>query len=155
MAYYYMDDDNKVKVTEIFDVTRAETEAIFHDEDAEAKVRARWREDSSGKFRFVRVRRRDRSVRFMNFVIFSDDQDRKDSISSELSDASAAEYNPDGESQGIFSDPESEWSPSSTVCKETQEAKSTPFAGGSDTRPESDQSGTRPIARKRSFVVVK
>lgn len=31
MAYYYMDDDNKVKVTEIFDVTKAESEAIFHD----------------------------------------------------------------------------------------------------------------------------
>lgn len=31
MAYYYMDEDNKVKVTEIFDVTKAETEAIFHD----------------------------------------------------------------------------------------------------------------------------
>lgn len=31
MAYYYMDEDNKVKVTEIFDVTKAESEAIFHE----------------------------------------------------------------------------------------------------------------------------
>ena len=31
MAYYFMDENNQVKITEIFDVTKAESEAIFHD----------------------------------------------------------------------------------------------------------------------------
>lgn len=33
-----MDENNQVKVTEIFDVTKAESEAIFHESHADAKA---------------------------------------------------------------------------------------------------------------------
>lgn len=37
MAFYYMDENNQVKVTEIFDVTKAESEAIFQETHGESR----------------------------------------------------------------------------------------------------------------------
>lgn len=38
MAYYFMDENNQVKVTEIFDVSQAESEAIFNEPHEESRT---------------------------------------------------------------------------------------------------------------------
>ncbi|KAL0273132.1 UNVERIFIED_CONTAM: hypothetical protein PYX00_005879 [Menopon gallinae] len=88
LAFYYLDEDNKVKVTEIFDVSKAESEAIFHESQEESEKFKSCCESDTESYNF---------------------QDERNSASEE-----SAECNLDADNQ-LFSDPESEWS--STVAK--------------------------------------
>ncbi|KAK6626382.1 hypothetical protein RUM43_006693 [Polyplax serrata] len=93
MAFYYMDENNQVKVTEIFDVTKAESEAIFHETHGESRpLISCWESD------FASIKK----------------EEREDGKS--LSEFSGTSGDGDIENAVIFSDPESEWS--SSLAKE-------------------------------------
>lgn len=48
MAYYYLDENNRMKVTEIFDVTHADTSALLPAEEQETNQNLCWDEDWTG-----------------------------------------------------------------------------------------------------------
>ncbi|XP_075235220.1 brummer [Lycorma delicatula] len=117
MAFYYMDDNNKVKVTEIFDITEEEVKKMVNDCKSDQKSRYWgndncWETSSSDKDLDVYDAEDDKSL-----------SDRSDCL----------------ENTALFSDPESEWMPeskSNTLCCNDETNLNLPI----DCRPESDQS---------------
>ncbi|CAK1578835.1 unnamed protein product [Parnassius mnemosyne] len=79
LAYYYLDSDNKVKVTEIYDVTDADTEAVQSPTERDVNKQLEFDNDWSSD------------------LIANDDELYEDNVDIELLD------------RNIFSDPESEW----------------------------------------------
>ncbi|XP_071558415.1 1-acylglycerol-3-phosphate O-acyltransferase Pnpla3 isoform X1 [Temnothorax nylanderi] len=125
MAYYYMDDNNKVQVTEIFDVTESESHTILSSDEV----------DTNKKLQF-------------------DDWDEPTWLSQhKLNDAATESLYTDGNQQSmenlsdvsleddildsanIFSDPESEWD----MEKDPEQAE---VSKSPDSRPEVDQPST-------------
>ncbi|CAB0008819.1 unnamed protein product [Nesidiocoris tenuis] len=87
MAYYYMDENNKLRVTEIFDVTDMPSDTITDDLHA-------WKESHVSSWVKSQA-----ETTFMNF-----DDDCDDAISSNSSTSTATV-------QQVFSEPESDWVP--------------------------------------------
>ncbi|XP_060531801.1 1-acylglycerol-3-phosphate O-acyltransferase Pnpla3 isoform X1 [Cylas formicarius] len=110
MAYYYLDENNKVKVTEIFDVTDSDSPVIQtpHERD-------------------------------LNKHLEFDDNWMSSTNLELLPQEDVSEYSVDDilDKENIFSDPESEWN--DTFKVEEGDDDST-YYSGNDTRPESDQS---------------
>ncbi|XP_033216010.1 patatin-like phospholipase domain-containing protein 2 isoform X2 [Belonocnema kinseyi] len=123
MAYYYMDEDNKVRVTEIFDVTDADKHSPMELEvDSNVQI-DEWDEPAwKAKHTITDV------VSQMPYVSNNTRRSSEDS-----SDISIDEDVIDG--FNIFSDPESEWG--MEQCNNVQ--TSLPLNSPSDSRPEVDQ----------------
>ncbi|XP_024941602.1 patatin-like phospholipase domain-containing protein 2 isoform X2 [Cephus cinctus] len=124
MAYYYMDDNNKVQVTEIFDVTDTEKHALFSPEEVETNMKLQfddWDEPTwLSQHTFADV---------VTESLYTDDHQRS---MDDLSDISLEDDVLDG--SNIFSDPESEWGMDKPHELLTPVNVTTP-----DSRPEVDQ----------------
>ncbi|XP_060531802.1 1-acylglycerol-3-phosphate O-acyltransferase Pnpla3 isoform X2 [Cylas formicarius] len=111
MAYYYLDENNKVKVTEIFDVTDSDSPVIQtpHERDLNKHLE------------------------------FDDNWMSSTNLELLPQEDEVSEYSVDDilDKENIFSDPESEWN--DTFKVEEGDDDST-YYSGNDTRPESDQS---------------
>lgn len=111
MAYYYLDENNKVKVTEIFDVTDSDSPIVqtSHERDINKNLE------------------------------FDDDWDESSWTVQQTIGDHMSEYLLedilDSDSCNIFSDPESEWT---GTCK-VEEPEDEMYPDGTDLRPESDQ----------------
>lgn len=90
MAFYYMDEDNKVKVTEIFDVTDSDSPFVQSSQERETNMELQFDDDEWEPT--------------WNNQIINDDQNSIAGISDVSLDDLDKERN-------IFSDPESEWNP--------------------------------------------
>ncbi|KAB0797303.1 hypothetical protein PPYR_08297 [Photinus pyralis] len=112
MAFYYMDENNKVKVTEIFDVTDSDTVAVLTPQ--EIKVNKKLELDDEWN---------DSAWSATN--VFRPHQLHPDEMS---------EYSVDDNS-AIFSDPESEWTGAFKLEEQDDDLLQYP----TDARPESDQ----------------
>lgn len=125
MAYYYMDEDNKVKVTEIFDVTDSDSVTLQSTVEKETNMHLEYDDDwddstwPSDDHKAIKA----------NQDSYFDDQ----CSLTGLSDISIEDFN-DRENINIFSDPESEWNGTLNSEKSEPESFNTP-----DSRPESDQ----------------
>uniref|UniRef100_A0A6M2DS36 triacylglycerol lipase n=1 Tax=Xenopsylla cheopis TaxID=163159 RepID=A0A6M2DS36_XENCH len=132
MEYYYTDDENKIQVTEIYDVTDSDSPAL--QSPAECEVNDQLQFDSECD----------------NDDLTGNDKDSllaieygKESFEFDLSDVSGDDL--DDVPVNIFSDPESEWSADQSNVLEYPQHKS-------DLRPESDQSNRRnKEAQRRSY----
>ncbi|XP_072747420.1 1-acylglycerol-3-phosphate O-acyltransferase Pnpla3-like isoform X2 [Anoplolepis gracilipes] len=120
IAYYYMDDNNKVQVTEIFDVTDSESHTMLSIDEVDTNRRLQfddWDEPA-----------------WLSQHTFNDESlytDGNQQNMENLSDVSLEDEILD--SANIFSDPESEWE----IEKEQAEPPKSP-----DSRPEVDQPST-------------
>ncbi|KAK7874450.1 hypothetical protein R5R35_001542 [Gryllus longicercus] len=143
MAFYYMDEDNKVKVTEIFDVTDADTSAMLSPEERENNTRLEF----DGDWNEPLV-----STWTSQQTLFDDDLGDGQYSTGGFSDASY-EDGLDLDSGNIFSDPESEWNANTQGNDEHRPEKaSSPLS-----LPESDQPKVEETlrSRKNSFVIMK
>ncbi|XP_017775894.1 PREDICTED: patatin-like phospholipase domain-containing protein 2 isoform X2 [Nicrophorus vespilloides] len=117
MAYYYLDENNKVKVTEIFDVSESENPAFQTNLEKELNRQLEFDDDwdestwSADQPEFLRIEDRSRSM-------------------AELSEYSIEDIL-DKDTSNLFSDPESEWVGTYKIDE--------PDDFFSDARPESDQ----------------
>lgn len=121
IAYYYMDDNNKVQVTEIFDVTDSESHTILSIDEVDTNRRLQF--DNWAESTWL-------SQDTFNDVTESLYNGNQQNIEN-FSDASLEDEILN--SANIFSDPESEWE---MEKEETEEPKSP------DSRPEVDQPST-------------
>ncbi|XP_066999742.2 1-acylglycerol-3-phosphate O-acyltransferase Pnpla3 isoform X1 [Anabrus simplex] len=149
MAFYYMDENNKVKVTEIFDVTDADTSAMLSPEERENNTQLEYDSDWDEPMSSTWVSQN---------TLIDDDLYVRRYSSLGLSDVSYEEDYIDFDSGNILSDPESEWN-TELVQQETK----TPERQGAvfnppDSLPESDQLpldiNNRPRSRKSSFSII-
>ncbi|GLH05511.1 Patatin-like phospholipase domain-containing protein 2 [Gryllus bimaculatus] len=142
MAFYYMDEDNKVKVTEIFDVTDADTSAMLSPEERENNTRLEF----DGDWNEPLV-----STWTSQQTLFDDDLGDGQYSTGGFSDASY-EDGLDLDSGNIFSDPESEWNANTQGNEHRPEKASSPLS-----LPESDQPKVEETqrSRKNSFVIMK
>ncbi|CAB3372133.1 Hypothetical predicted protein [Cloeon dipterum] len=120
MAFYYLDENNKVKVTEIFDVTDADTAGLLDPDERNTNLNLEfddrdWLNGTSWDDTILLVR-------------FNKKDECEDDQLSALGDDELNSILEDN--SNIFSDPESEWQPNSP----TTQADKRP-----DLRPESDQ----------------
>lgn len=122
MAYYYMDENNKVRVTEIFDVTDSESHAMMTLDEIEANTKLQFDDWDDPALL---------SQQTFNDVVTESlyTEENLQSIG-DFSDISLEDDLLDG--SNIFSDPESEWG----VSKSSQEVDA---AKPPDSRPEVDQ----------------
>ncbi|XP_025262160.1 patatin-like phospholipase domain-containing protein 3 isoform X1 [Camponotus floridanus] len=119
IAYYYMDDNNKVQVTEIFDVTDSESHTILSIDEVDTNRRLQFDDWTESTWLSQRT--------FNDESLYNENQQNIEN----LSDASLEDDILN--STNIFSDPESEWE----MEKEEVEALKSP-----DSRPEVDQPST-------------
>lgn len=110
MAYYYLDENNKVKVTEIFDVTEEESSVLQTPNEKDANKNLEF-DDSWTDYNQVDE--------------YQDDEHSEYSLEDILDS-----------DKNVFSDPESEWIGTCKVEEPEDELTFTP----NDTRPESDRS---------------
>ncbi|XP_012279636.1 patatin-like phospholipase domain-containing protein 2 isoform X2 [Orussus abietinus] len=125
MAYYYMDENNKVQVTEIFDVTDADKHAVLSPAEVETNGRLEfdeWDEPS-----------------WLSQHTLTDVPEHASSSQIGIEEMSDASLEDDvGDGSNIFSDPESEWGMEKTELDE-RESETSPLGDPSDSRPEVDQ----------------
>ncbi|KAF4530078.1 hypothetical protein B566_EDAN001334 [Ephemera danica] len=122
MAFYYLDENNKVKVTEIFDVTDADTAALLSPDEREINTNLEFDEDWDQTL--------SHSDSWNKLSQNEDDACEDDRSSIAGSDSSMTR-----DSTNIFSDPESEWLPeNSALMPPLQPERVHP-----DLRPESEQ----------------
>ncbi|KAG7203828.1 hypothetical protein KM043_013841 [Ampulex compressa] len=122
MAYYYMDENNKVQVTEIFDVTDTDSHAMLSIEEVETNTKLQFDEWDEPTWLSQRT--------FTDVVTESLYTDENQHSIEDLSDISLEDDILDG--ANIFSDPESEWG----MGNNAESAQSTIPR---DSRPEVDQ----------------
>ncbi|XP_012279637.1 patatin-like phospholipase domain-containing protein 2 isoform X3 [Orussus abietinus] len=128
MAYYYMDENNKVQVTEIFDVTDADKHAVLSPAEVETNGRLEFDEWDEPSWL---------SQHTLTDVFAVPEHASSSQIGiEEMSDASLEDDVGDG--SNIFSDPESEWGMEKTELDE-RESETSPLGDPSDSRPEVDQ----------------
>ncbi|KAF2905969.1 hypothetical protein ILUMI_00200 [Ignelater luminosus] len=124
MAYYYMDENNKVKVTEIFDVTDSDSAAVQTSHERELNKQLEFDDDW------------DESTWTTQQAI-----EQPMLCGDEASIEGMSEYSLedilDRDTSNIFSDPESEWTGTFKI-EEPEDELSIPEQT-TDTRPESDQ----------------
>ncbi|XP_050457183.1 1-acylglycerol-3-phosphate O-acyltransferase Pnpla3 [Cataglyphis hispanica] len=123
LAYYYMDDNNKVQVTEIFDVTDSESHTMLSVDEVDTNRRLQFDDWDEPTWLSQHT--------FNDVVTESLYTDGNQQDMENLSDASLEDEILN--SANIFSDPESEWE----MEKEQQEMPKSP-----DSRPEVDQPST-------------
>ncbi|RLU18498.1 hypothetical protein DMN91_008855 [Ooceraea biroi] len=127
IAYYYMDDNNKVQVTEIFDVTDSESHTMLSADEVNTNKNLQFDEWDEPTWLSQHT--------FNDVVTESLYTDGNQQSMDNLSDASLGDDVLD--SANIFSDPESEWEVEKDA--EQVEAPKSP-----DSRPEVDQPSTSP-----------
>jgi len=146
MAFYYMDENNKVKVTEIVDVTDADSSAVLSPEERANNMQLEFDDDWLSQQ-----------------VMQTDDDPYYGEDDLGLSDISVDDCNVDGgDSRNIFSDPESEWNSTEAARKLSSEKLSNikeAFSIAPNSLPESDQSDNKqssvqPLQRKPSYVIM-
>ncbi|KAM0725450.1 Patatin-like phospholipase domain-containing protein 2 [Formica fusca] len=123
LAYYYMDDNNKVQVTEIFDVTDSESHTMLSVDEIDTNRRLQFDDWDEPTWLSQHT--------FNDVVTESLYTDGNQENTENLSDASLEDEILN--SANIFSDPESEWE----MEKEQEETPKSP-----DSRPEVDQPST-------------
>lgn len=118
MAYYYMDENNKVKVTEIFDVTDSDAPAVLTAQEKEINKELQFDDDwNDSAWSTTNV--------LQPHLLYPD----------QMSEYSVEDLLDRDNNSAIFSDPESEWT--STFKLEEPDDDSLQYA--TDARPESDQ----------------
>lgn len=122
MAYYYMDENNKVQVTEIFDVTDSESHPMLSLDEVDNNTKLQFDEWDEPAWLSQHT--------FNGVVTESLYTDGNQQSIEDLSDISLEDDVLDG--SNIFSDPESEWG----VSKDAQEVQ---VSNPPDSRPEVDQ----------------
>ncbi|XP_066141434.1 1-acylglycerol-3-phosphate O-acyltransferase Pnpla3-like isoform X2 [Euwallacea fornicatus] len=123
MAYYYLDENNKVKVTEIFDVT----------------------EDESPVLQTTQERDVNKNLEFDdNWNDYNEADLAHNRLDDEISEYSVEDILDD---KNLFSDPESEWVGSCKI-EEPEEDEPTYFTKSNDTRPEAERSTNEALASK-------
>jgi len=147
MAFYYMDENNKVKVTEIVDVTDAGSSAVLSPEERANNMQLEFDDDWLSQ----------QVMQTVDDPYYGEDDDLG------LSDISVDDCNVDGgDSRNIFSDPESEWNSTEAARKLSSEKLSNikeAFSIVPNSLPESDQSDNKqstvqPLQRKPSYVIM-
>ncbi|XP_046394008.1 uncharacterized protein LOC124161840 isoform X2 [Ischnura elegans] len=173
MAFYYMDENNKVKVTEIFDVTDTDSPAILCPEEREAATQLEfdednWDVDSSSA---LNDSPDGNWLGGQEEMLMPDDEEHEGRSSCSSGEESCSlEYLLDRDSSTIFSDPESEWNQhqqnEKASVKPAHKSKTPLHACSSnssatsglcpDSRPESDQSKEplSEISRKPAYVAM-
>ncbi|XP_066254167.1 patatin-like phospholipase domain-containing protein 2 isoform X1 [Euwallacea similis] len=123
MAYYYLDENNKVKVTEIFDVTEDESPVLQTPQERDVNKN-------------------------LEFDDNWNDYNEADLTHNQLDD-DISEYSVEDilDDKNLFSDPESEWVGSCKI-EEPEEDEPTYFTKSSDTRPEAERSTSEITATK-------
>ncbi|XP_071644960.1 1-acylglycerol-3-phosphate O-acyltransferase Pnpla3 isoform X2 [Temnothorax longispinosus] len=124
IAYYYMDDNNKVQVTEIFDVTESESHTILSSDEVDTNKKLQF--DDWDEPTWL-------SQHKLNDATESLYTDGNQQSMENLSDVSLEDDILD--SANIFSDPESEWD----MEKDPEQAE---VSKSPDSRPEVDQPST-------------
>ncbi|GFG36936.1 hypothetical protein Cfor_12474 [Coptotermes formosanus] len=146
MAFYYMDENNKVKVTEIVDVTDADSSAMLSPEERENNMQLEFDDDWLSQ----------QVIQTVDDPYYGEDD-------LGLSDISVDDCNVDGgDSRNIFSDPESEWNSTEAARKLSSEKLNNikeAFSIPPNSLPESDQSANKqvnvqPLQRKPSYVIM-
>lgn len=146
MAFYYMDENNKVKVTEIVDVTDADSSAVLSPEERENNMQLEFDDDWISQ----------QVIQTVDDPYYGEDD-------LGLSDISVDDSNVDGgDSRNIFSDPESEWNSTEAARKLSNEKLNNireAFSIPPNSLPESDQSANKqasvqPLQRKPSYVIM-
>ncbi|XP_069696120.1 uncharacterized protein bmm isoform X2 [Periplaneta americana] len=153
MAYYYMDENHKVKVTEIVDVTDADTSAILTPEEQANNIQLEFDDEWN-----------EHPTAWLSQQTLHEEDDPYYEDDLGLSDISVDDYNADdhGDSRIIFSDPESEWNNPATVEKLSMEKLNSmeeAFSLPPNSLPESDQRTGREdsdqqLSRKPSYVIM-
>ncbi|XP_012268205.1 patatin-like phospholipase domain-containing protein 2 isoform X3 [Athalia rosae] len=129
MVWYYMDDNNKVQVTEIYDVTDTEKHAILSPDEVEANTKLQFDEWDEPTWL---------SQHTLAEVVTESLYTDEDQHSLEgLSDVSLEDDLLDKDGSNIFSDPESEWGMGKSAVIHLESPSSPP-----DSRPEVDQPST-------------
>ncbi|XP_011051315.1 PREDICTED: patatin-like phospholipase domain-containing protein 3 isoform X1 [Acromyrmex echinatior] len=124
IAYYYMDDNNKVQVTEIFDVTESESHTMLSIDEVDTNKKLQF--DEWDESSWLSQHTLDATTE----SLYTDENLRS---MENLSDVSVEDDILD--SANIFSDPESEWE----VEKNPEQAE---MSKSPDSRPEVDQPST-------------
>ncbi|XP_071452365.1 1-acylglycerol-3-phosphate O-acyltransferase Pnpla3-like [Hetaerina americana] len=171
MAFYYMDENNKVKVTEIFDVTETDSPAVLCPEEREANTHLEFDDDNWN----VEGNSELNESLDMNWLggqdqLISPDDEERESRSSCSSGGDSLDYLLDRDSSAIFSDPESEWNQhqqSGKAYAQSHHTSKTPLHACSsnssvisgqspDSRPESDQSKEplTEVSTKPTFIIM-
>lgn len=176
MAFYYTDENNKVKVTEIFDVTESDSPAMLCPEEREANTQLQFDEDewNDGTNQTFDESGDDSWLMDQGHVTLPEDEegDSRSSCSSE-GNASLLDFLLERDSSTIFSDPESEWNQPPPNEKLSQKMTKTPLhacsssssilSGCPDSRPESEQSKDplpemyeekKELTRKNTYVIM-
>ncbi|KAG8230280.1 hypothetical protein J437_LFUL009453 [Ladona fulva] len=179
MAFYYMDENNKVKVTEIFDVTESDSHAMLSPEEQETNTNLEFDEDNWAADVNEPLEQADDTNWILNEgIVTMPDDDEKDgdsrsSCSSE-GDISSVDYMFERDSSNIFSDPESEWTQHAHAKHDSYRTSrkshlhacssgSSILSGCRDSRPESDQAleplpkdcdEKEDMLRKDSYIVM-
>ncbi|XP_034246089.1 1-acylglycerol-3-phosphate O-acyltransferase Pnpla3 isoform X1 [Thrips palmi] len=133
MAYYYMDENNKVKVTEIFDVTDADSSVLLNSEEKMLNTQLQydddWDEAITGSWMSAQPSMAEEDL---------DGYDGDSSVSSTEEDDADRHF-----SSAVFSDPESEWIRGSTTHTDLPTKADFPVRHGFSSRPESEQLASR------------
>ncbi|XP_052120170.1 1-acylglycerol-3-phosphate O-acyltransferase Pnpla3 [Frankliniella occidentalis] len=134
MAYYYMDENNKVKVTEIYDVTDADSSVLLNPEEKMLNTQLQydddWDEVMHGSW--------------MSTQPTMEEEDL-DGYDGDTSVSSTEEDDRDDRdrhfSSNVFSDPESEWTRGSSSLQSLTAKPDNAGRHFKSSRPESDQTG--------------
>ncbi|XP_032671654.1 1-acylglycerol-3-phosphate O-acyltransferase Pnpla3 isoform X2 [Odontomachus brunneus] len=129
IAYYYMDDNNKVQVTEIFDVTDSESHAMLSMDEVETNGKLEF--DDWDEHTYLSQR----TINDVNTESLYTDGNLQSS------NASVASLDDILDSPNMFSDPESEWE-AEKGQEEVQTSKSP------DSWPEVDQPSTKGLQKQ-------
>ncbi|CAG2057332.1 unnamed protein product, partial [Timema podura] len=114
MAYFYTDENNKVKVTEIFDVTEADGNVMLSPEERENNTQLEFEEDWSGLDK--QAAWLSKQTLLVEDDMFNDENSVLDGFESDLSidiDDNDLSCN----SRVVFSDPECEWNANNKSLK--------------------------------------
>lgn len=136
MAFYYTDENNKVKVTEIVDVTDVDSSVMLSPEERENNTHLQF-DDEWNPHNLA-----------SSWVKHTEDDPYYGGDELEMSD------DDHGDSRMIFSDPESEWSSPENTRRLSVDKMMAP-----NSLPESDQRSVgklkdRPLSRKPSYVIM-
>ncbi|KAK9870801.1 hypothetical protein WA026_009760 [Henosepilachna vigintioctopunctata] len=125
MTYYYLDENNKVQVTEIFDVTESDSPVIQSSREKEVNESLEFDDENWAETLWVT---QDSEICTPS---------RNDSLA-EFSEYSLEDL--DKDTSNLYSDPESEWTGTFKV-EEPEDEVSSYSCANDDSRPESDQPG--------------
>nr|CAD7409564.1 unnamed protein product [Timema cristinae] len=114
MAYFYTDENNKVKVTEIFDVTEADGNVMLSPEERENNTQLEFEEDWSGLDK--KAAWLSQQTLLVEDDMFNDENSVLDGFESDLS-IDIGDNDLSCDSRVVFSDPECEWIANNKLLK--------------------------------------